>query len=671
MKSLSSNITLLAALLALTLTACKDREDTGKNPVGITISEASLKLYVGESITLFAEVKPEDANQKVSWSSSNEAIATVNDEGVVSALKVGGPVIITATAANNKSDACTVNIFEFVPVASITITGDAGMKAPGQSDRLTANVQPANASIKTLVWDSSDPSLVSIDEYGQFSIPEDAAAGTVTITAFAIDGSARSGATTINVGVVPTAVLLSETAISIAPGACTIQLTATIEPPTAAYHEIEWLSSNTSRATVNGNGLVTVSAGVPNGSIVEITARVKDFPNCRKICEITTTTPAIPVTGISLNQTTGNLNAGESLQLTANILPANASNKTVLWSSDNTSRAMVSSTGIVTAQSNATTGTVIITATSASNSSIKQSCTISVKETPKTIITMETSQNSITFTMTGTGNLEVEWGDGTTETGSISKNWQHTYSGGTQWRTVKVKAVGQVSVISMSCEGQKLGKLVFETSSDIETLNCNNNSFSTLNLSSCSKLKIVRANNVEPLGTLTLTCSSTLEELSISNTNFYSLTLSNYVKLKNMELSNSNLKNLSLMGCTALSNLNCSNGSLEKLNLIGCTALSALDCSHNKLNQISVSGCTALYQLNCSYNSGVGTMDPANVNDLFRTLTDAANVETKTVNIRQNGHVYLEKNGTAYYDGTDHCDRNIAVNRGWKVVTSN
>jgi uncharacterized protein YjdB len=168
-------------------------------------------------------------------------------------------------------------------------------------------------------------------------------------TAYGNELSFKTPATPPAVSV--TSVSLNPTSLALEPNG-TAQLTATVYPADAANQAVSWSSSNTSVATVS-NGLVTArSAGT-----ADITVTTADG-NKTATCNVTVT---IPVTSVSLNQTSLALEPNGTAQLTATVNPANATNQAVSWSSSNTSVATVSN-GLVTARS---AGTATITVTTA------------------------------------------------------------------------------------------------------------------------------------------------------------------------------------------------------------------------------------------------------------------------------------------------------------------
>jgi len=139
-----------------------------------------------------------------------------------------------------------------------------------------------------------------------------------------------------------TGVIVAPTSASIAVDG-TQQLTASLIPSNATIQNVSWSSSNTSIATVNSSGLIT---GVASGSAT-ITVTTEDGGFTDE-CSITVTTSTILVTGVTVAPTSASIAVGGTQQLTASLIPSNATNQNVSWSSSNTSVATVNSSGLVT-----------------------------------------------------------------------------------------------------------------------------------------------------------------------------------------------------------------------------------------------------------------------------------------------------------------------------------
>ena len=177
---------------------------------------------------------------------------------------------------------------------------------------------------------------------------------------YAYDNSYRgncSGPVALNVTVpaptvAVTGVSLNKTSLSFTGTGSSQTLTATVSPSNATNKTLTWSSSNTSVATVSNGVVKAVGFG---------TATITAKSNNGKTVSCSVTVNPIAVTGVSLNKSSLNfIGTGSSQTLTATVSPSNATNKTLTWSSSNTSVATVSN-GVVKAVG---FGTATITAKS-------------------------------------------------------------------------------------------------------------------------------------------------------------------------------------------------------------------------------------------------------------------------------------------------------------------
>lgn len=149
----------------------------------ITLDRTSASLKAGETVTLTATVKPDDATDKtVTWSTSDATVATVSN-GVVSAKKVGTATI--TAKAGDKTAICTVTVVP-TPVTSITLNKTSASLKVGETVALTATVKPDDATDKTVNWSTSDESVASVKN-GTVTAKK---VGIAVITALAGDKSA-------------------------------------------------------------------------------------------------------------------------------------------------------------------------------------------------------------------------------------------------------------------------------------------------------------------------------------------------------------------------------------------------------------------------------------------------------------------------------------------------
>jgi hypothetical protein len=150
----------------------------------------------------------------------------------------------------------------------------------------------------------------------------------------------------------------------------TFTLAATITPTGAKNKDITWGSSNSAVAVVSSDGTVTaISIGT---ATITVTT---DEGAKTATCAVTVATNVVSVTGVTLDQTSATLKAGSTLTLVPTIAPADATIKTVTWSSSDVSIASVDATGKVTALKS---GTVTITVTA--ENSKTATCTLTIAE---------------------------------------------------------------------------------------------------------------------------------------------------------------------------------------------------------------------------------------------------------------------------------------------------
>ena len=154
---------------------------------GVTLDQAELSLYTGESKTLIATVQPSDATiQNVTWESSNTEVATVDANGKVTAEGEGEATITVTTADGGKTATCAVTVTAApVPVSGVSLNKDSTSLTVGDTETLTATVAPDNATNRAVTWASSNPSVAKVEN----GVVTALACGTAVITATTQDGN--------------------------------------------------------------------------------------------------------------------------------------------------------------------------------------------------------------------------------------------------------------------------------------------------------------------------------------------------------------------------------------------------------------------------------------------------------------------------------------------------
>lgn len=154
--------------------------------VAVTLNESSLNLSEGKTANLVATVLPENAtNAMVKWNSSDPGTASV-DNGLVTAVKAGNATITATTVDGGKKDECYVTVTAVsIAVTGVTLDQTSVKLFVGTSVKLTPTVKPDDATDKSVVWNSSDANIASVDENGNVDAK---ASGTATITVATMDG---------------------------------------------------------------------------------------------------------------------------------------------------------------------------------------------------------------------------------------------------------------------------------------------------------------------------------------------------------------------------------------------------------------------------------------------------------------------------------------------------
>lgn len=337
---------------------------------GVTVTPSVIEVKRRNTSILTATVAPEDAtNKTVSWTSNNESVATVDKNGKVTAVVPGAAKITATTENGGKTGDCNVT------VTGIVLDNASASMSKGSKLSLSPMTKvPSAAGSSEVKWSSSDAGVATVTDSGEVTA---VAKGQTDITAtLYVDGEVYDSATrtvTVTDTIVPvTGVTVSPTALSLKKGDETM-LSATVSPATATNQNVVWESSNTSVATVSEKGIVKAMA--------EGTATIKAIADennaVNGTCTVTVmdSVDTVKVTSVELDRSKLSLEKDDAKMLTATVLPSNATNQNVNWSSSNTSVAWVDQSGRVSAVG---VGEAKITVTSAADSSISDTCTVTV-----------------------------------------------------------------------------------------------------------------------------------------------------------------------------------------------------------------------------------------------------------------------------------------------------
>ena len=293
----------------------------------IALSQTTLTLVEGEEAELLVTVLPADATDpSITWSTSDASVATV-DGGKVKTLKPG-KAIITAKAGE-KEATCEVTVEKrFIPVSSVEVSCSSCALVEGDEITLSATVLPADATDPSVTWSTSDASVATVAGGKVVAVKE----GKATITAKAGEKEATCLVTVAKKIIPVSSVALDKTILTLVEGEEAV-LSATVLPADATDPSVSWSSSDASVATVSGGQVKAVAPGKAT-----VTARAGEK---EATCTVTVEKRFIPVSSIALSQPALTLVEGEEATLSATVLPADATEPGVTWSTSDASVATV------------------------------------------------------------------------------------------------------------------------------------------------------------------------------------------------------------------------------------------------------------------------------------------------------------------------------------------
>ena len=372
-KNLIRHAALLVAavLLSAHFWSCSKEDVPEPTPpvvsvTSVTLNKTSTSIQVGGTETLTATVSPKDAaNKKVTWKSSNAAIASVDANGKVTGVKAGEATITVTTEDGGKTATCKVTVSDKeIKVTGVKLNKSETNLLVSGNETLTATVLPEDATNQNVTWKSDKPEIATVDANGKVTGVK---AGEATITVTTEDGGKTA---TCKVTVKPN--LVSEitlAALAIYVGESKA-ITATVKPDDATNKALTWTSSDETVATVDATGKVT---GKKIGTAT-ITATARDGSGVSGSCTVTVLSHVKKVTVTPANLTLGQ-NKSYTLKATVEVF-GSGTDTGVTWTSSDTTIATVDATGKVTATDKV--GTVTITATSKADPAKKGTCTVKV-----------------------------------------------------------------------------------------------------------------------------------------------------------------------------------------------------------------------------------------------------------------------------------------------------
>ena len=308
------------------------------NVESVSLNKSETTMTIGNTEKLTATINPSNAtNKNVTWESDKPEIVKVDNEGNIEAVGVGEAVITVKTVDGNKTAQCKVTV-EGIAVTGVSLNKNETTMTIGNTEKLTATINPSNATNKAVTWESDKPSIADVDNTGNITAK---GIGEAVITVRTVDGNKTAQCRVTVEGVAVTGVSLNETEKIMTIGD-TDKLIATINPSNATNKNVRWESDKPEIVRVDSEGNIE-AVGIGEAVITVKTVDGNKTAECRVTVE------GIAVESVSLNKNETTMPIGDTDKLIATINPNNATNKDVRWESTNTNVATVDGTGKITA----------------------------------------------------------------------------------------------------------------------------------------------------------------------------------------------------------------------------------------------------------------------------------------------------------------------------------
>ena len=360
---------------------------------GVSIEPSQAAVDPGETVQLSAVVTPDNAADKsVTWTSSKTTVATVDENGLVTAKKPGETVITVTTTDGSFTATCTVTVNP-IPVTGVELNKTTATLKVGEELYLSAEVQPQDASNKNVTFEViTGKDVIEMEETGMMYAQwfKAVKAGQAYIQATTADGNFTAMChVTVEEDVKVEEIQLNPASLTLDPGqkadyydgvvATTRPYTYKVLPAGAANQNMTVSSSDESIVTVSNQysflqgKYYTITAVAPGTA--SITFAADDGSGISAVLPVTVNAPTA-VESIALAITENTVYEGQVFSLYPIFTPSNATNQQVNWSSSNPDVATVDDYGQVTGVS---AGTAVITVTSA-DGNFTATCTVTVNQ---------------------------------------------------------------------------------------------------------------------------------------------------------------------------------------------------------------------------------------------------------------------------------------------------
>lgn len=348
----------------------------------IKTDKTSITLEEGKTSKIKTDILPSNAtNKSVNWKSNNESVAVVSRKGLIEAIGIGNAVITVTTQDGNKTANINVTVTKKVDNLDNVCKSVLKEGFPKKSYTLTflqaINVKYFNDSLvkDKITWSSSNPSIVKVDRKGNVL-----AIGTGKAYVSVSCNNKVYDKTEINAikrdSVKANKITLSPSSLTINVGV-TKSVNATVLPKNASIKSLKWDSSDNTIAKVNNKGQITgIKKGRAKISVSTIDGSASASMDVVVRSSSTKPSTSVGVKTINVYPTSMDLSVGTTGYIDAVVLPENASNNKILYSSSNTKVATVNKYGTVKAVG---AGTAVIKVSSDADSKLYKKVVVRVK----------------------------------------------------------------------------------------------------------------------------------------------------------------------------------------------------------------------------------------------------------------------------------------------------
>lgn len=336
----------------------------------------TLTVTADSNTTLTTDLPDEDP-QGIIWSSSDTTVATVGQDGIVSAKKPGQAIITATLPLSGVSASCTVTV-QGTAVSSLKLSQTSATLQCGQTLKLTYTTG-SQYDDRSVTWTSSNAAVAAVEDGTVTGVKP----GVAVITCRAASGVEASCTVTVKQN--GTSLTLDRDELSLELGT-TARLTAALLPETST-DSILWGSTDSSVVSVDANGVLTPQR-IGQAAVYAYTSS-----GLKASCTVTVYTATVWPETVTLSQRILRPSVGQEIQLQAELSPGNCNKTGIEWTTSDSSVAEVTVTGLVRAVG---TGTAEIRATT--ENGLYDICTVKVSETSSAEFVVESGRISLNDT---------------------------------------------------------------------------------------------------------------------------------------------------------------------------------------------------------------------------------------------------------------------------------